>query len=92
MSTNRSKQGCFPNNVEQAKRAAQARAFFGTVRGQYIVGQSLAIAARVMRAADHPWKEESNAMDCELLGEIFQPFYSMEAESKRPILGEGGAV
>lgn len=59
-----------------------------SVRGKYIMDQALAIAARVMRAGNPPWKEESNAMDCELLGKLYQPFYSMEYVSERPILGE----
>lgn len=70
---------------EKIKKALRLR---NSIRGTCILGKALAIAARVMRAGDHPWRELSDADDCELIGQIYQPLFAEEMASDRPILGE----
>ena len=54
-------------------------------RGQYLIGQALAIASRALRTADHPRKEVNNAEDMERLGTLFEPFFSMELADPNPV-------
>lgn len=54
-------------------------------RGQYLIGQALAIASQALRAADNPRKEENNAQDMERLGTLFEPFFSMELADPNPV-------
>ena len=54
-------------------------------RGQYLMGQALAIASQALRAANHPRKEVNNAEDMERLGTLFEPFFSMELADPNPV-------
>lgn len=50
-----------------------ANELLSSARGNYIIGQALAIAAEILSTNEHPNKEESNAADMKLLGEtIFE--------------------
>lgn len=54
-------------------------------RGRYLIGQALAIASQVLRAADHPRKEVNNAEEMERLGTLFEPFFSAELADPNPV-------
>jgi hypothetical protein len=54
-------------------------------RGQYLIGQALAIASQSLRAADHPRKEVNNAEEMERLGTLFEPFFSAELADPNPV-------
>lgn len=73
---------------EEMTALERRTALINSARGSYLVGQALAIACRVMRNAPHPWREESNAQDCAVLGALFEPFFTMELTNDRPILTE----
>ena len=60
----------------EAKRD-MARQLAGTIRGHYILGQALAVAVATMKKVPEPFRETSNIADMELLGEMFEPFYSL---------------
>ena len=47
-----------------------AKNLLNSARGGYIIGQALAIAAEILSTNEHPNKEESNAADMKLLGEV----------------------
>src|SRR5215472_15107456 len=59
-----------PKSTE-AKRD-MARQLAGTIRGQ-----ALAVAVATMKKVPEPFRETSNIADMELLGEMFEPFYSL---------------
>jgi hypothetical protein len=53
-----------------------------TQRGTYIIGQALAQAIHAMKQIKpEVMQEKSNIEDMEMLGMLFQPFYSMIKES-----------
>ncbi len=54
-------------------------------RGQYLIGQALAIASQSLRVADHPRQEVNNAADMERLGTLFEPFFSAELADPNPV-------
>ena len=58
-----------------------AAAFAGTIRGQYIIGQALAVAIQTMSKVPKPYTEVSNIEDMEFLLEHLYPlgFMSMVA-------------
>ena len=50
--------------------------FLGTPRGQYIVGQALAIAVKELEKVESPKQEKSNIADMKFLGEeLFKAGY-----------------
>ena len=50
--------------------------FLGTPRGQYIVGQALAIAVKELEKVESPQQETSNIKDMKFLGEeLFKAGY-----------------
>lgn len=50
--------------------------FLGTPRGQYIVGQALAIAVKELEKVESPLQEKSNIADMKFLGEnLFKAGY-----------------
>ena len=66
----------------------EAEKLFNSPRGRYIMGQALAIASEALRNSDNPHHEVSNAEDMETLGELFEPFYSLEKEAKKGLFGQ----
>lgn len=64
----------------------QARSLAESIRGQYVIGQALAIAYKALVNAPHPYRETSNAEDMRLIGLLFEPFFSMEMGRDRPVL------
>ncbi len=70
-----------PNNWDSMslhERRDAAGKLLATVRGQYLIGQALAIASRCLHEADHPRREESNAQDMEMLGLLYEPWFTDE--------------
>jgi|688.fasta_scaffold266035_4 hypothetical protein len=63
-------------NHEQRQNAAIE--LFGSMRGRYIVGQALALAKAQIAES-----EPSNAADMELIGLIFEPYYSLANQMPR---------
>lgn len=54
----------------------QVLKFLGTPRGQYIVGQALAIAVKELEKVDEKLQEKSNITDMKFLGEnLFKAGY-----------------
>lgn len=54
----------------------QVLKFLGTPRGQYIVGQALAIAVKELEKVDEKLQEKSNIADMKFLGEnLFKAGY-----------------
>lgn len=54
----------------------EALKFLGSPRGQYIVGQALAIAVKQLETVEEPYRETSNIEDMKLLGEnLFKAGY-----------------
>jgi len=50
--------------------------FLGSPRGQYIIGQALAIAVKELEKEDEPLREKSNIEDMKFLGEnLFKAGY-----------------
>lgn len=62
------------NAMTDAEKLEEASTLFSSVRGQYIVGQSLVIAAKALRERG----EESNAQDAEMLQALYALGASVE--------------
>lgn len=62
------------NAMTDTEKLEEASTLFSSVRGQYIVGQSLVIAAKVLGERG----EESNAQDAEMLQALFALGASVE--------------
>lgn len=74
------------DELSNTDKLVAVHAFIVTARGRYVIGQALAIASLVMRDT----REISNAEDMEMLGFGFEPFFSMELDtriSKTTMLG-----
>lgn len=55
----------------------EALKFLGSPRGQYIVGQALAIAVAELEKVEEPLQEKSNIADMKMLGEqLFKAGYA----------------
>ena len=74
------------DTMSDGEKHKMAADLAGGVRGRYIIAQALGIASKILKKADHPWQEISNAEDMEIIGTLFTPFFEMELQNdKRPL-------
>lgn len=59
----------------------EALKFLGSLRGQYIMGQALYVAAETLKKVDEPFTELSNIADMEYLMEHVFPMFKQLKES-----------
>ena len=63
--------------------------FLGSPRGQYIVGQALAIAVAELEKVEEPLQEKSNIIDMKLLGEsLFKAGYATHTMLSQDLLNK----
>jgi hypothetical protein len=61
---------------------AEALKFLGSLRGQYIMGQALYVAAETLKAVPDPYTEHSNIADMEYLMENIFPMFKQLKEAE----------
>ena len=67
----------------------EALKFLGSPRGQYIVGQALAIAIKELEKVDEPLREVSNIEDMKFLGEsLFKAGYATHTMLSNELLNK----
>ena len=67
----------------------EALQFLGSPRGQYIVGQALAIAVAELEKVEEPLQEKSNIIDMKLLGEsLFKAGYATHTMLSQDLLNK----
>ena len=77
------------NEKVQIKDPSDALKFLGTPRGQYIVGQALAVAVKEMEKVEPALQEKSNIADMKFLGtNLFKAGYVTHAMLSDELLGK----
>lgn len=66
-------------------RTKCAISLFSSLRGRLVLGQALAWATATMRTQKYP--EVSNIEDMEILGELFQPFFTLYCDNVKKLGG-----
>mgnify|MGYP003109842166 CR=1 FL=1 len=68
-------------------KQTEALQFLGSPRGQYIVGQALAIAVAELEKVEEPLQEKSNINDMKMLGEsLFKAGYATHTMLSQDLL------